>query len=257
MLPLLLQEVNKLYSELITDSNAESFDSAYFSGIVFSAETYFKNLPERSSTMLAINLGENIINYFHQQSQKATIASAINVLPITEEENDALQYLSGYVVKILLKKTKQRANYHSSENQAIITILQHTIVEDSSGQKLISVQNRDGLTAVTEDCQKIFYRAEEEFRIQTSVDVLREINIKMMVDHLLESIDVVSFFNAAVNMAGVDLHEEIKMNLLQNMLLFCLRVRSFSLAKDITSKKKSSNTSSKALRQDIKKSLDE
>ena len=79
-------------------------------------------------------------------------------------------------MKKLLKKTKQRANYHSSVNQEIITILQNTIVEDSSDQKLISVQNRGGLTAVTEDCQKIFYRALEQFRIQTSV--LREINIK-------------------------------------------------------------------------------
>ena len=70
-LPLLLQEVNKFYSELVIDSNAESFDSAYFSGIVFSSDTCFKNLPERSSTMLAINFGENIINYFHQkQGQK-------------------------------------------------------------------------------------------------------------------------------------------------------------------------------------------
>ena len=74
-------------------------------------------------------------------------------------------------MKKLLKKTKQRANYHSSENQAIVTILQNTIVEDSSG-----------LTAVTEDCQKIFYRTEERFRIQTSVDFLREININIMAD---------------------------------------------------------------------------
>ena len=37
----------------------------------------------------------------------------------------------------------------------------------------------------------------------------------MMADCLLKSIDVVSFFNAAVNMAGVNLPEEIKMNLLQ------------------------------------------
>ena len=79
----------------------------------------------------------------------------------------------------------------------------------------------------------------------------------MMADRLLESIDVVSFFNAAVNMAAVNLPEEIKMNLLQNMLMLYLRVRTFSLAKDITNKKQSSNTSSKALRQDIKKSLDE
>ena len=74
----------------------------------------------------------------------------------------------------------------------------------------------------------------------------------MVADCLLETIDVVSFFNAAVNMAGVNLPEEIKMNMLQNMVMLYLRVRAFSLAKNITSKKKSSNTSSKALRQDIK-----
>ena len=130
--------------------------------------------------MLAINLGGNIINYFHQQQGKKVtiVTSIIKVLPITVEENYALQYLSGYVVKTLLKKTKHRANYHSSENQAVINILQNTIVEDSSEQKLIAVQSRGGLTDVREVCQKIFYLAEEQFRIQTSVDVLREINIK-------------------------------------------------------------------------------
>ena len=48
----------------------------------------------------------------------------------------------------------------------------------------------------------------------------------MMANCLLESIDVVSFFNAAVNMAGVNLLEEIKMNMLQNMFMLYLRVRS-------------------------------
>ena len=102
-----------------------------------------------------------IIKYIHQQQgQKVTtVPSATKILLITEEANDALQYLSGYVVKKLLKKTKQRANYHSFENQAIITILQNTIVGDGTDQILISVQNRGGLTAVTEDCQMIFYRA--------------------------------------------------------------------------------------------------
>ena len=111
---------------------------------------------------------------------------------------------------------------------------------------------------MTEDCQKIFYRAEKQFRIQTSVYFLREINIKMMADCLLESIDVISFSNAAVNMAGVNVPEEIKMNLLQNMLMVYLRVRSFSLAKDITCKKKSSTHQVKLYAEtSLKKSLDE
>ena len=109
---------------------------------------------------------------------------------------------------------------------------------------------------MTEDCQKVFCRAKEQFRIQMPVDFLGEINIKMMADCLLESIDVVSFFNAAVNMAGVNLPEEIKINLLQKVLMLYLRVRSFSLGNNITSKKNSSSTSSKVLRQDIKKSID-
>ena len=72
---------------------------------------------------------------------------------------------------------------------------------------------------MTEDFQKIFYIKVEQFRIQTSVD---KKNIKMTADCLLESIDVVSFFNAAVDMASVNLPEEIKMNMQQNMLMLFL-----------------------------------
>ena len=56
----------------------------------------------------------------------------------------------------------------------------------------------------------------------------------MMDDCLLESIDVVSFFNAAVNMASVNLPEEVKMNMLQNMLILNL----FLLQKILPAKRK-------------------
>ena len=45
MLPLLLQEVNKLYSELIIDSNAESFDSAFSLGHISLALYLVLNIP--------------------------------------------------------------------------------------------------------------------------------------------------------------------------------------------------------------------
>ena len=39
--------------------------------------------------------------------------------PITDREIDGLQYLSGYVIHKLLKKTKAKCNYNSVDNQAV------------------------------------------------------------------------------------------------------------------------------------------
>ena len=113
------------------------------------------------------------------------------------------------------------------------------------------------MTTVTGDCQRIFQRAEEQFRVETSVDFLRKIDIKKITHCLLQNADVVSLCNAMVDMSGVSLVDEIKQNLLQNMLMLYFRVRSFSLAKDITCKKKTTSSTSKALRKGIKKSIDE
>ena len=60
-----------------------------------------------------------------------------NPPPITDREVDALQYLAGYVVKKKLKKVKCHSNYASSENQAVICILDNAITKDDIEQKVI------------------------------------------------------------------------------------------------------------------------
>ena len=67
---------------------------------------------------------------------------------------------------------------------------------------------------------------------------------------LMNNPDIVSVFS--VVSAGIDIQNEIKDNILEKMLELYLRVRSFSFAKDITSKQKKLHDKDKGLRKEIK-----
>ena len=72
--------------------------------------------------------------------------------------------------------------------------------------------------------------------------------------------DIISLFSAVSD--GTNVQNEIKEeNILQKMLQLYLRVRSFSLAKDITTKQKKLHAQAKAknkgLRKEIKKSMEQ
>ena len=71
--------------------------------------------------------------------------------------------------------------------------------------------------------------------------------------------DIISLFSAVSDDTNVQ--NEIKENILQKMLQLYLRVRSFSLAKDITTKQKKLHAQAKAknkgLRKEIKKSMEQ
>ena len=168
-----------------------------------------------------------------------------------------LQYLSGYVVRKFLKKAKNSPKYLCKENQTIINILQNIITYDLTNQELIKSQTRGGLTAVTDECQKIFLRAEETFRSETMTNKhLQQIDIRKMISSLMNNTEVVSFFNTLAETGeGDPIEAELKYNLLEGMLKLYLRVRAFSLARDITDKHKFSakKNKAKALRKGIKK----
>ena len=251
MVPL-LDEIQVMYSQLVVSNNAEQFFASFFSTCVINAAVYFKDLPARSSTMLATKVGEKMFNYFQKLSKKNVDTTHSNPSQITDSEIDGLQYLSGYVVKNLLKKTKNSANYSSPESQGVIAILENAIEADDAEQRLIHLQNRGGLTAVTGDCLKIFCRTEERFRVATEIDSLRKIDISKISADLMADVDIISFFNAVVD--NIELIDEIKQNLLHKMLKLYLRVRSSSLAKDITGRK-TGELSKKSLRKDLKKSI--
>ena len=71
----------------------------------------------------------------------------------------------------------------------------------------------------------------------------------------MDNPDIVSLFSVISD--GIDIQNEIKDNILEKMLELYLRVRSFSFAKDITSKQKKLHDKDKGLRKEIKRSMEQ
>lgn len=67
-------------------------------------------------------VGDEIFRFSHNPQQTF---NPRNIQPVTGKEKDCLQYLSGYVLHKFIKKSKKRCN--STENQKLVSILQHFI----------------------------------------------------------------------------------------------------------------------------------
>ena len=114
-----------------------------------------------------------------------------------------------------------------------------TQIYNISEQKLIACQTRGGLTGVNVECQKIFINVEQTFRAYTSAHHLNIIENEKITKSLLENIKVISHLNSFVDCNSSNkLNEEVKLNVLEQMLKLYIRVRSFSYAKDFTNKQK-------------------
>ena len=71
----------------------------------------------------------------------------------------------------------------------------------------------------------------------------------------MDTPDIVSLFSIVSD--GIDIQNEIKDNILEKMLELYLRVRSFSFAKDITSKQKKLHDKDKGLRKEVERSMEQ
>ena len=94
------------------------------------------------------------------------VNSEIKPKPINQRELDGLQYLSGYVIRTLLKRAKNSKTHLLRENQIIISILSNAILPDfaeKQNQKLVDIQTRGDLTKVADEAQEMFILAEQLF----------------------------------------------------------------------------------------------
>ena len=100
------------------------------------------------------------------------------------------------------------------------------------------------LCKITPESQNIFLIAERVFRNNTSEKLLRKIDTNEMVGTLIIDQELISHFNSVV----ADIY------LLEKLLGLYLRVRVFSLSKDLNAKDRNNQTSKeKALRKELKK----
>ena len=83
--------------------------------------------------------------------------------------------------------------------------------KDFADQKLIHSLNRGGLYAVIPECQALFHRAEEHFRIETNVTSIHKNNIEQITKSLMKDKDVISTYNSTVeNCSKTEGDKEIK-----------------------------------------------
>ena len=112
--------------------------------------------------------------------------------------------------------------------------------------------DRGGLTYISEDCEHLFFKTEELFRKKTAVANMRNIDIMKITANLMSQSDI-SLINSITVISACNIDFEIRNNLFEKMIQLYLRVRSFSLARDITLNKKKSCAATKALRKEMKK----
>ena len=132
-----------------------------------------------------------------------------------------------------MKKVKNEKNYSSVENRNILSILDASITNDISNQKLIRSVTRGSLSAVNNQCINIFLIAEEHFRNVRKKVNLRKISSDEIINYLLKNPDVISNYNSFSTQTQGTISKEISKNVLEKMLRLYIRVRSFSYAKDV------------------------
>lgn len=252
--PNLLNEVKKHYDKLNAKGDAEQFLKNFYSKIVLHSDTYFKDVGKPYSTLMAKRLSDKLLFLY----RKPAAGPSPKPLEISDREFGALQYLSGYVVGKLLKKTKNHKNYKSKECQAIILVLTNMITSNCEDQTLIQALTRGGLKAVKPDVQSIFKIVEERYRVETCNKTLFKIDTKQMVTTLLRNADIRSLYNGIAGNMFISLDKELKENLLEKMISLYLRVRAFSTAKDTIQKYRNEQkkTKSKGLRKSLKKAAE-
>ena len=221
--------------------------------------TFFRGLSRNAATLLAIKVADNMVA--HGKHAKSSPDNSI--LPsktvLSDKETAGLQYLGGYVLHNLHKKC---AKMSSSESQQAMAILKAGKLEEGcDSQKLVSTLSRDGLWSITEPAQKIFTRSEHYFRQSTlkSASSMQIVDITGIAQKSLTDNDVVANYQTTVSNAELVPTKNVSKDVLYSIVNLYIRVRSFSLAKDIIQdfKIKARQAKSKALRKEIQRSCDQ
>ena len=92
-----------------------------------------------------------------------------NYNKVSDHEENALQYLSGYVLHNLYKKITNSKNYNTDASQQALSFIKSALsLTNFTSQRPVNALNRGGLWFATETAQGIFQQSEYAFREETS-----------------------------------------------------------------------------------------
>jgi hypothetical protein len=251
-------ELQRIYDGLIKNGDAEKFYSKYYAVIALNATKYFEGLSRNAATLLSTKLADRLLAHGKDEISPNSANSDVKK-SLSEKEVAGLQYLGGYVLQNLHKKHRASKNWKSSESQQAMSVLKACKEDDQNArdsQKLISSLNRGGLWSPTERAMAIFLKTEHYFiNYACKPDQCQKIDIKNVTQKSVQDPDVVSAFNTIVSESALHIDNSVSKDILHCIINLYVRVRSFSLAKDIIQKYKikQKQVKAKALRKEIQR----
>ena len=247
---------------IISDYNGDA-DKFYpkFYAAISEQEPFFDSLPTESSLLLGMELANSILAYLTNCTVKdGLLNTTSDQFVLSQREEDALVYLSGYVFGTLYRRLRNSQSLKKSDlNQTYMTILLSAKCEEKLAEnaryKFVSLKDRGGLWKVNRDVVQMFRVTEIYFRKQTA-GIIKNMNTNEMISFLIKNCTIQSVFKTLYQNGDITVKKELAFNLLEYILTLYLRVRMFSYAKDIKEKslKSLKKTKKKSLRKELKQS---
>ena len=175
---------------------------------------------------------------------------------ISDKEKEDLQYVVGHIFHIFYKKVQIKKDWETVRIQELLSVLKSAKIEEDDTQRLVNVKGRGGLWIVNNNTQKLFEIYEIEFqRNKNKIMKDHKIDINDLCEDLLKNSLVQSHYYNIYSSISPKVSKENAVNLLEELMLLYLRIRSHSFAKDVkeTYKMKSKKSKERSLRTAIKK----
>ena len=187
------------------------------------------------------------------QDHAVEFSSCIN---FSKKEFSIIKYLGGYVFGTLYRRIKRSKHCQSQFSLQCIHLLTagKSSCELDATNVLLRAKDRGGLWTVNAEVLEIFCAVETHFRHVTNC-AHRNIDSQKMVSELLRNSSVLCNFNKLRNITTEKVSKEIAFNLLEQLVLLYIRVRTFSWVKSRNDleKIKSKKKKVRSLRTEIKK----
>ena len=249
----------ELYGGYLKNGDTEKFYEKYYAQVPLKSTSFFRGLSRNAATLLAIKVADSMLAHCKRMKSSPVNSILSSKTALSEKETAGLQYLGGYVLQNLHKKCVRKS---SSESQQAMAILKAGKLENGcDSQKLVSSLSRGGLWSITESAQIVFSRTEHYFRQSTSkvASSLQRVDIAVIAQNSVSDSDVVSNYQTMVSDAEMVPTKNVCKDVLYIIVNLYIRVRFFSLAKDIIQdfKIKSKQGKGKALRKEIQRGFQE
>ena len=214
-------------------SDAEKFYPKFYK--IVGTITEFGNLSKHAITLIGFELANQVMAYLAKKScteENITNSSSFNNKIISKREASIIAYLSGYVFSNIYRKIRNSNLVNSVAAQEKLALLKAGRSEEISDDcySLVNTKNRGGLWYVNANVIGIFTITENIFREETIGDI-RCIDSDQIVNKVMCDGRVKSYYSILQEEAGILVGKETATNLLEQLILLYVQVRSHSLAK--------------------------